>query len=57
MHAVAVVVDGGEAPGGEASTIIDCTGPQGRVLRRGALSVAQLDEVLAPLGTTILDEG
>ena len=55
--AVAVVVDGGEAPGGEASTIIDCTGPQGRVLRRGALSVAQLDEVLAPLGTTILDEG
>ena len=34
---VAVIVDGGPTPGGEASTIVDVTGEQGRVLRRGAL--------------------
>jgi len=54
---VAVVVDGGESPGGEASTIIDVTGTQGRVLRRGALSLEQLNEVLEPLGATLTDEG
>ncbi len=54
---VAVVVDGGPAPGGEASTIVDVTGTQGRVLRRGALSLDQLNEVLEPLGATLTDEG
>ena len=54
---VAVIVDAGESPGGEASTIVDCTGTQGRVLRRGALSLEQLNEVLEPLGATITDEG
>ncbi|WP_395657659.1 L-threonylcarbamoyladenylate synthase [Nocardioides sp.] len=55
--AVAVVVDAGESPGGEASTIIDCTATPGRVLRRGALSLDRLNEVLEPLGATITDEG
>ncbi|WP_234412360.1 L-threonylcarbamoyladenylate synthase [Nocardioides sediminis] len=54
--AVEVVVDGGPVSGGEASTIIDCTGPQGRVLRRGALSLDELNEVLEPLGVAITDE-
>ncbi len=54
---VAVIVDAGPAPGGEASTIVDVTGTQGRVLRRGALSLAQLNEVLEPLGATLTDEG
>jgi tRNA threonylcarbamoyl adenosine modification protein (Sua5/YciO/YrdC/YwlC family) len=54
---VAVIVDAGESPGGEASTIVDCTGTQGRVLRRGALSLEQLNEVLEPLGATLTDEG
>lgn len=54
--AVAVVVDAGEAPGGEASTIIDCTGTQGRVLRRGALGLWTLNSVLEPLGATLTDE-
>jgi tRNA threonylcarbamoyl adenosine modification protein (Sua5/YciO/YrdC/YwlC family) len=53
---VEVVVDGGPVSGGEASTIIDCTGPQGRVLRRGALSLDALNEVLEPLGVAITDE-
>jgi tRNA threonylcarbamoyl adenosine modification protein (Sua5/YciO/YrdC/YwlC family) len=54
---VAVVVDAGKAPGGEASTIVDVTGSEPRVLRRGALSLEDLDTVLGPLGATITDEG
>jgi tRNA threonylcarbamoyl adenosine modification protein (Sua5/YciO/YrdC/YwlC family) len=56
-ESVAVIVDAGTSPGGEASTIIDCTGPQGRLLRRGALSLDQLNEALEPLGATLTDEG
>ena len=54
---VAVIVDAGESPGGEASTIVDVTGSQGRVLRRGALSLDDLNAVLEPLGETLTDEG
>jgi L-threonylcarbamoyladenylate synthase len=54
---VAVIVDAGESPGGQASTIIDCTGTAGRVLRRGALSLEQLNVVLEPLGVALTDEG
>ena len=54
---VAVIVDAGTSPGGEASTIVDATGPQGRVLRRGALSLEQLNKVLEPLGASLTDEG
>ncbi len=53
---VEVIVDAGDSPGGEASTIIDVTGSQGRVLRRGALSLDQLNAVLEPLGATLTDE-
>jgi tRNA threonylcarbamoyl adenosine modification protein (Sua5/YciO/YrdC/YwlC family) len=56
-ESVAVIVDAGTSPGGEASTIVDCTGTQGRVLRRGALSLERLNEVLEPLGATLTDEG
>ena len=54
---VAVTVDDGESPVGEASTIVDCTGPQGRVLREGALTLDQLNEVLEPLGATLVAGG
>ena len=54
---VSVIVDDGASPGGEASTIVDATGPQGRVLRRGALSLEQLNKVLEPLGASLTDEG
>jgi L-threonylcarbamoyladenylate synthase len=56
-ESVAVIVDAGESPGGEASTIIDVTGEQGRVLRRGALSLDELNVVLEPTGVTLVDEG
>ncbi|MGB0101128.1 MAG: L-threonylcarbamoyladenylate synthase [Nocardioides sp.] len=58
---VAVVVDAGpvtqhQQSSGEASTIVDCTDSQGRILRRGALSLARLNAVLEPLGATLTDE-
>ena len=55
---VEVIVDGGPVRRrGQASTIVDFTGAQGRVLRRGALSLEQLNEVLEPLGAALTDEG
>jgi tRNA threonylcarbamoyl adenosine modification protein (Sua5/YciO/YrdC/YwlC family) len=54
---VDVIVDDGESPGGEASTIVDVTGSQGRVLRLGALSLEDLNGVLEPLGATLVLEG
>jgi tRNA threonylcarbamoyl adenosine modification protein (Sua5/YciO/YrdC/YwlC family) len=50
----AVLVDAGPSPTGEASTIVDVTGPQGRVLRAGALGLDQLNTVLEPLGATLV---
>ena len=54
---VEVLLDGGVSPGGEASTIVDVTGETGRVLRLGAIPLARLNEVVEPLGATIVDEG
>lgn len=53
---VAVIVDAGASPGGVASTIVDATGTQGRVLRRGGLTLADLNAVLEPLGATLTDD-
>jgi tRNA threonylcarbamoyl adenosine modification protein (Sua5/YciO/YrdC/YwlC family) len=50
---VEVVLDGGPSPKGEASTILDVRGERPRLLRLGALSVADLDAVLTPLGLSV----
>lgn len=42
---VAVYLDGGEAPGGVASTIVDATGPVLRVVREGAVPLEALRAV------------
>lgn len=55
--AVAVIVDSGTSPGGEASTIIDVTVPEGRVLRLGALSLEVLNAVIEEHGVVLADEG
>jgi L-threonylcarbamoyladenylate synthase len=44
---VSVYLDHGTVPGGVASTIVDLTGPQPRLLRRGAISIGRLREVAA----------
>jgi tRNA threonylcarbamoyl adenosine modification protein (Sua5/YciO/YrdC/YwlC family) len=54
---VEVILDDGASGGAEPSTIVDVTGPSGRVLRLGALSLERLNEVVAPLGVEISDEG
>jgi len=54
---VAVIIDSGPTPGSVPSTIVDVTGPTGRVLRLGAVSLERLTEIVAPLGAEITDEG
>ena len=54
---VRVVLDAGPTPGPVPSTIVDCTGEKGRILRQGALPVGRLNEVVGPLGAEIVDEG
>jgi tRNA threonylcarbamoyl adenosine modification protein (Sua5/YciO/YrdC/YwlC family) len=54
---VRVVLDAGPTPGPVPSTIVDCTGEKGRILRQGALPVGRLNEVVGPLGVEIVDEG
>jgi tRNA threonylcarbamoyl adenosine modification protein (Sua5/YciO/YrdC/YwlC family) len=53
--AVSVLLDGGPTTSDLASTILDCTGEQPRVLREGALSVAELSAVLAADGVDLED--
>jgi L-threonylcarbamoyladenylate synthase len=43
---VSVYLDGGPATEGVASTIVDLTGPEPRILREGAVPAAQVAEVL-----------
>jgi len=53
---VELIIDDGAAAGGAASTIVDATGEQGRILRRGALPLERLNAVLEPLGVTLTDD-
>jgi tRNA threonylcarbamoyl adenosine modification protein (Sua5/YciO/YrdC/YwlC family) len=54
---VEVLLDAGRSPGAEASTIVDVTGDTGRVLRLGAVPLVRLNQIVAPLGAEIVDEG
>jgi tRNA threonylcarbamoyl adenosine modification protein (Sua5/YciO/YrdC/YwlC family) len=45
--AVSVYLDSGRCPGDVASTIVDVTGPVPRLLRKGAISVGRLRNVVA----------
>lgn len=56
-ESVEAYLDGGPSTGGQASTILDVTGETPRVLRRGALTVDELNEALADLGVRVIDEG
>jgi L-threonylcarbamoyladenylate synthase len=42
LPGVTVVLDGGAAPGGTASTVLDLTGPEPHVLREGAILTPEL---------------
>jgi L-threonylcarbamoyladenylate synthase len=43
---IPLILDGGQAPGGSSSTVVDCTGPEPKILRPGPIS---LDEILEAL--------
>ena len=53
---VEVVLDAGTSPGGEASTMLDVRLSQPRLLRRGALSVQAINDVVQPLGCTVVED-
>ncbi|HEU5203953.1 MAG TPA: L-threonylcarbamoyladenylate synthase [Candidatus Limnocylindrales bacterium] len=48
--AVDLVLDGGEAHGGPASTVVDCTTEPARILRAGAIAPARIAAVLSAAG-------
>lgn len=52
---VEVILDNGPSAGGVASTILDCTGDQPRVMRSGAIGVDRIREVLTPLDIAVED--
>lgn len=48
---IALVLDGGATPGNVASTVLDCTVEPPRLLRAGAIPVAEIENVLGvPVG-------
>jgi L-threonylcarbamoyladenylate synthase len=51
--AIDLVLDGGPAHGGPASTVVDCTGERPRILRVGALSLDWVAGVLDAAGVTL----
>ena len=48
--AVDLVLDGGRAHGGPASTVVDCTGVSARILRAGAIPVERVAAILGAAG-------
>ena len=48
--AVDLILDGGPAAGGPASTVVDLTGAEPRLLREGAVPPASIDRLLASMG-------
>ncbi|MFD6178664.1 MULTISPECIES: L-threonylcarbamoyladenylate synthase [unclassified Isoptericola] len=53
---VSTYLDGGDAPGGVASTIVDATGSRLRVVRQGAITLEALNEVAPVRGVDEPDE-
>jgi tRNA threonylcarbamoyl adenosine modification protein (Sua5/YciO/YrdC/YwlC family) len=52
-ESVEVYVDGGPTRGNVPSTIVDCTGETGRVLRAGVVPLWRLNQIVEPLGVVI----
>lgn len=43
---IAMILDGGPTPGGQPSTVLDCTGPEPVIVRQGPISLEQILEAL-----------
>ena len=44
---IALVLDGGKTPGGVPSTVVDCSGPEVKVLREGAIAASDVYAAVA----------
>ena len=51
--AIELIVDGGVAHGGPASTVVDCTGATARILRVGAIAVERVSACLTAAGVEV----
>ncbi len=49
-HLIELVLDGGPAQGGPASTVVDASADRARILRPGAIPAARLVEILEAAG-------
>jgi L-threonylcarbamoyladenylate synthase len=49
-EAVDLVLDGGPAHGGPASTVVDCTGDEPAILRAGAIPIERVGAILRAVG-------
>jgi tRNA threonylcarbamoyl adenosine modification protein (Sua5/YciO/YrdC/YwlC family) len=52
-ESVEVVIDGGPTSGNVPSTIVDCTGDTGRVLRAGVIPLWRLNQIVEPIGAVV----
>ena len=52
-EAVDLILDGGPAHGGPASTVVDCTGAAARILRVGAVPVERVAAILSQVGVEL----
>jgi L-threonylcarbamoyladenylate synthase len=43
---IALIIDGGQTPGGVPSTLVDCTAPELKILREGPISLEELHAAL-----------
>lgn len=50
---LALVLDGGPAPGGPPSTVVDASGARARILRPGAIPAAEIEMVLEVAGLAL----
>ncbi len=51
--AIDLILDGGPAHGGPASTVVDCSGELPRVIREGAIPAQRIEELLAAAGLAL----
>jgi L-threonylcarbamoyladenylate synthase len=51
---VDLIIDGGRCPGGKESTIVDVSGERPAIIREGAISKEEIEQVC---GSTLLEEG
>lgn len=52
--AIDLILDGGQAPGGPPSTVVDCSGAVVRILREGAIPAGSVAEALRTAGLPVL---